>query len=169
MIRTKRTIIRPIKIEDEPDLYEVYSDPQIFTHFGKGVYSREQHIDSIKRAVAKWEDKKRGDLVASYKGKVIARLIIFPNKKGDYEVGYVINANYWGKGLGREIAQGLITYAFEEKNAEKVVACIRESNLRSIAIVEALGFEETHRVIGTDGINRIWFVVIPASFKKLNV
>jgi RimJ/RimL family protein N-acetyltransferase len=79
-----------------------------------------------------------------------------------------MNANYWGKGLGREIAQGLVSFAIDERDAEKVVACTRESNYISRAIVEALGFEETHQILGEDGINRIWYVVFPASFKRFS-
>jgi RimJ/RimL family protein N-acetyltransferase len=156
-----------IQKDDEADLFEIYSDPKVFKYFGDGVYTREKHIQSIKRAVTKWKEYGNGDLVAIYENKVIARLIIFPNSDGIHEVGYILNSKYWGNNLGAEIARGLVNFALIENSAEKVVASIREENTYSRAIISLLGFKQTHQVVGEDGISRIWYIVDKDGFKKI--
>jgi RimJ/RimL family protein N-acetyltransferase len=156
MIWTKRTNIRPIEILDEPDLFEIYNCPEVFEHFGSGPYSREEHKASIDRAVNRWEELGKGELVAVYKNKIIARLILFPVEHEDYEIGYVINPKFWGMGFASEIAEALTTQAFL-LGAEKVTACARESNAISRHIIVKLGFIEVNRKMGEDGINRIYF------------
>ena len=156
MIKTRRTLIRPIFNSDEPDLFNIYKRSEVFEHFGAGVYSREQHQSSVCRAVKKWESNGQGDLVAQFGEIVIARLILFPKETEDYEIGYVLNPDYWGMGFASEIAAGLITHAFS-LGAKHVVACARESNLVSRAILEKLQFIETHQVLGDDGINRVMY------------
>jgi len=157
MIITKRTVIRPIKLTDEPDLFEIYSKPEVFEHFGSGVYSRERHITSIKKAVANWSGRGQGDLVAEYSGKAIARLILFPIEAEEFEIGYVLHPQYWGKGFATEIASALLEHVFS-LGADEVKACARESNTISLKIILGLGFRESHRELGNDGINRIYYV-----------
>lgn len=173
MIRSSRTLIRPIMETDEPDLYDIYRRPEVFEHFGSGPYSRERHIASVDRSVRKWQEYGHGDLVALHNGtphndathnnathnkKVIARLIIYPDKSDDYEVGYTLHPDYWGQGLASEIAKSLIEYAFHE-GASHVLACARESNNASLAIIRKLGFEQTKKSLDDDGIMRIWHKV----------
>lgn len=156
MIHTNRTFIRPIEIDDEPDLFEIYKCPEVFEHFGSGPYSREEHKSSIHRAVNRWIDLGKGELVAVYENRAIARLILFPMEHDDYEIGYILNPEHWGKGFASEIAEALTTQAFA-LGAEKVTACARESNLVSRRIIEKLGFTEVERKLGEDGISRLYF------------
>lgn len=156
MIRAQRTLIRPIKLEDEPDLFEIYNCPKVFEHFGLGPYSREKHRASIKRAVSRWIDKGVGDLAAAYKSKVIARLILFPTDHDDFEIGYVLNPNYWRMGFASELVQALTDHAFSV-GASRVIACARESNVVSRRIIENLGYSEVERKLDNDGICRFYY------------
>jgi RimJ/RimL family protein N-acetyltransferase len=156
MIQTERTYIRPIEVTDESDLFEIYKCPEVFEHFGSGPYSREDHIASIQRAVNRWKDLGKGELVAVYRNKAIARLILFPIEHEDFEIGYVLNPKYWGMGFATEIAAALTNQAFT-LGAVKVTACARESNIASRRIIEKLGYTESERKLGEDGINRLYF------------
>ena len=156
MIQTRRTNIRPLAKKDEQDLFEIYSQPGVFKNFGTGVYTQGQNTISVERAVEKWRDCGKGDLVAEYNKKVIARLILFTSEPAEFEIGYDLNPMFWRKGLGTEIASALMNYAFSE-GASNVKACARETNIISIKILQKLGFEETHREIGQNSICRIWF------------
>ena len=160
MIETRRTTIRPIRASDESDLFDIYSRPEVFEHFGKGVYSKKEHIDSVNRALDKWESSRKGELVAEFEGSVIARLIFFPDHSDEYEIGYVINPKLWRMGFASEVAEGLVIHAFE-LGATKVVACARETNVVSLHILKKLNFTETHSVLGDDGINRLWLKTVP--------
>jgi len=156
MITTQRTHIRPIEFKDEPDLFEIYKCPEVFQHFGSGPYSKEDHKASIKRAVNRWKELGKGELVAVHRSKVIARLILFSIEHNGFEIGYLLNPKYWGLGLASEIAEALTNQAFA-LGAEKVTACARESNAVSRHIIEKLGYTEVERKLGEDGINRLYF------------
>ncbi|CAM3457261.1 GNAT family N-acetyltransferase [Parendozoicomonas haliclonae] len=156
MIKTQRTTIRAIDIRDEPDLFDIYKRPEVFENFGIGVYSRGQHLASIEKAVNRWQELGKGDLVAVYKSKVIARLILFPFEHEDFEIGYVLNPEYWGMGLGTEIAEALTNHAFK-LGACKVKASARETNKISTRIIIKLGYTEVERKLGEDGISRVYF------------
>lgn len=156
MIQTQRTYIRPIELKDEPDLFEIYKCPEVFKHFGSGPYSREDHKASIQRAVNRWSELGKGELVAVLKKTVIARLILFPIEHEDFEIGYVLNPNYWGMGLASELAEALTNQAFL-LGAEKVTACTRETNTVSKHIITKLGYTEERQKLGEDGINRLYF------------
>jgi len=156
MIQTRRTLIRPIALTDESDLFDIYKRSEVFEHFGNGVYTREEHSSSVSRAVKKWRDTGKGDLVAQFGEIVIARLILFPDESKDYEIGYILNPDYWRNGFGSEIAAGLLAHAFE-LGATYVVACARQRNMVSRGILEKLNFTETHRVLGEDKITRVWY------------
>lgn len=156
MIQTQRTYIRPIELKDEPDLYEIYSCPEVFKYFGSGPYSREDHRASIQRAVNRWSELGKGELVAVFDNKVIARLILFPIEHEDFEIGYVLNPKYWGRGLATELAEALTNQAFS-LGAVKVTACARESNSVSRHIIEKLGYSKVNQKLGGDGINRLYF------------
>jgi len=158
MIQTERTLIRPVEIADEPDLFEIYKRPEVFEHFGSGVYTRERNKASIERSVGKWKELGRGDLIAEFEGKVIGRFILFPADTPEFELGYVLNPEYWGRGFASEIACALVEYAFSLGEIQ-VKACARKSNQVSRKLLKKLGFNETQRQIGEDGIIRIWYVV----------
>ena len=156
MIQTERTYIRPIELTDEPDLFEIYKCPEVFKHFGTGPYSREDHKASIQRAVNRWSELGKGELVAVFENTVIARLILFPIEHEDFEIGYVLNPKYWGMGLASELAEALTNKAYA-LGAPKVTACARETNAVSRHIIEKLGYAEVDRKLGEDGVNRLYF------------
>lgn len=58
-------------------------------------------------------------------------------------LGYAIDREYEGLGLMREALQAVITHAFSaEFNLHRIQANIRPENLRSIGIIQRLGFEQ---------------------------
>ncbi len=54
---------------------------------------------------------------------------------------YIINKKYWGKGYGFESAKTSIDYAFNQLNADEVIAQIRFDNLSSRKIAEKLNMK----------------------------
>jgi ribosomal-protein-alanine N-acetyltransferase len=58
-------------------------------------------------------------------------------------LGYAIDREYEGLGLMREALQAVVTHAFSaEFNLHRIQANIRPENLRSIGIIQRLGFEQ---------------------------
>jgi RimJ/RimL family protein N-acetyltransferase len=58
-----------------------------------------------------------------------------------WEIQVLIAKEYWGKRLGREVFQLLMSAAYDELRARCIVAVVDPNNAASIALVDALGFE----------------------------
>jgi RimJ/RimL family protein N-acetyltransferase len=65
------------------------------------------------------------------------------------ELGYWLGVEYWGQGFATEAARAAIDFAFEEFDAEQMVAGARVTNPSSRNILEKCGFQwsgvELHR------------------------
>ncbi|MFE6169428.1 GNAT family N-acetyltransferase [Viridibacillus arvi] len=57
------------------------------------------------------------------------------------EIAYILDKAFWGKGYAIEGAEACMNYAFNELNAEKVIAQIRPDNLASCKVAEKIGMK----------------------------
>ncbi|NTS30011.1 GNAT family N-acetyltransferase [Phyllobacterium sp. BT25] len=57
------------------------------------------------------------------------------------EIGYILNANWHGRGLMREAVQGLVAHCIENLKTRRIAAIIHPDNAPSIRLVTKLGFE----------------------------
>ncbi len=73
-----------------------------------------------------------------------------PDSNGYVEIGYEIMDSHRGKGLGTEIAQGLVDHAFTHRAVHKVIAhTVREENA-SCSILQKVGFQHIEDVLDTE-------------------
>jgi RimJ/RimL family protein N-acetyltransferase len=63
------------------------------------------------------------------------------------EIGYWLGVDYWKQGYGTEAARAVIDHAFEELDAERLVAGARVTNPGSRRILEKCGFQWTGVVL----------------------
>lgn len=55
------------------------------------------------------------------------------------EIGWRLDVPFWKKGYAREAARAALTFAFESLHLDEVVALAPATNVRSTAVMEALG------------------------------
>ena len=62
-------------------------------------------------------------------------------------IGYLLFPGFWRSGIGREAVAGMVDYLFDRYTLHEISASIDTRNVRSLRLVEALGFvfEETTR------------------------
>jgi RimJ/RimL family protein N-acetyltransferase len=68
------------------------------------------------------------------------------------EVGYILHPDLWGRGLAREALEAAIAHVFAHFEVPALTADVDPRNVRSIALLERLGFCETGRA------ERTWHV-----------
>ncbi|SRR6266545_3515614 len=73
-------------------------------------------------------------------GVLAGRASISKYSPGEGELQIVIAKPFWGRRLGRKIAQILIPAAFEELNAVKLIGVVHPENHASLALLRAWGF-----------------------------
>jgi ribosomal-protein-alanine N-acetyltransferase len=83
-------------------------------------------------------------------GKFIGRCGLLPwtiDGQDDVEVAYTISEEYWGQGLGTEVAQAILQYGFEKLNLSRLICLIDSENIASQKVAEKIGmaFEKEAR------------------------
>ncbi len=57
-----------------------------------------------------------------------------------FEIGWFLDQGYQGKGIGTEAVRRSLEFLFSDFKAYKLIAITRDTNLRSIKLIERLGF-----------------------------
>jgi ribosomal-protein-alanine N-acetyltransferase len=57
------------------------------------------------------------------------------------EVAYLLGRQYWGQGLGTEIAQAILDYGFNHLHLSRLICLIEEQNLASKKVAEKIGMK----------------------------
>ncbi len=142
---SKRLRFRDIKHTDVHDLYEIYSNGatlkyQVISPF-KSEKEMTRYVDVIhdgyqNRYFIRWalEEKESGKLI----GLISLHHLELWNYKA--EVGYILNENFWNKGLTTEALEKLMEKAIKTWGLHRIEALIHPGNIPSLRVVEKLGF-----------------------------
>ncbi len=85
-------------------------------------------------------DKDMGSVVGA--GELNIRDFI--NKNG--EIGYIVNPNYWGKGLATDVANLLIDFGFSKLKLHRIYATCDPRNIGSSKVLEKVGMNKEGRM-----------------------
>lgn len=141
-IESERIILRPVTLEDAPDMFAYASDEETIRY----VFERHQTIKDTEEAIGtfflanpigKYAIELRGE------GKMIGTVAIRvdeANKKG--EIGYALSRHYWGNGYMTEAGWAILELAFEKLKLEKVYAMHDEDNSASGRLMQRLGMKK---------------------------
>ncbi|MGW2404821.1 GNAT family N-acetyltransferase [Streptomyces sp. NPDC001739] len=160
-LRTDRLLFRPYRPEDEDDFVELLSDEVVCRWMGQERCS-EAEIRTIYRSIltdvygknlfdvwAVWSD---GDYVGHAEIKKTG------NVDGHEAVAALVR-KHWGQGLGRELVQGLLSYAADTLGLEEVYGMVGAENTASLALCERLGFRHVRDVVSdTGGVTKMLVV-----------
>ena len=69
-----------------------------------------------------------------------------PNRLGKVEIGYEIAAEYWNRGFATEAVQGMIDYAFAQKEVQTVIAHTLAEKNASNRVLQKVGMEYSAEV-----------------------
>ena len=146
-IETARIALRPVEDRDFPNIFRLMSDPEVMKHIRPASDDPE---DTRKRMAdwARYTDAHPGlgVFMAEWKadsafiGYVVARHVDFDSSSGEYEVGYTLAPEQWGKGAATEITRTLCEYLFDRFGPEYVVAFTATENMASQQVLRKAGF-----------------------------
>jgi len=159
VITTERLIIRSFTKNDWKDLYEYLSDESVVRFEPYEVFTEEQ---CKHEAIQRSRNEAFFAVCMKETNKVIGNLYFEEKGFGSWELGYVFNASYQGKGYATESALGLLKEGFENLGIRRVVANCDPKNTASWRLLERLGMRrEGHRIKNVffhrdDARNPIW-------------
>ena len=89
-----------------------------------------------------------------------------PGADGIPEIGYEVAAGERRKGYATEAAAALVEWAFRERDAERVRACVGPWNTASLRVVRGLGFRQVGvRTDEVDGEELVFELERPTAFR----
>ena len=148
ILETERTILRNWREDDLADYHHLNSDPRIMRLFPhqrtldecvERMAMARKTIDELGFGWAAIELKESGQIIG------IAGLLknIFDHSKqfSEYEIGWRLRSEYWGKGLANEAATAWMNYAFNTLNEPAIIATAVHQNEASIALMKRLGMK----------------------------
>ena len=134
-LTTERLIIRPFQEKDWKDLFEYLSDEEVVRFEPYGTLSAEQ---AMKEAADRAHDPSFHGVCLREDGKLVGNLYLHQGGFGTYELGYVFNRSYQGRGYATESAEALMDHAFSSLGARRVIAMCNPLNASSWRLLERL-------------------------------
>lgn len=133
-IKTERLVIRGFRESDGEALYEYLSDPVVAHSDGHEPFDLPAALAEAKR-----RETDTNFRAVCLDGRLIGNIWLCPGDFDAFELGYVFNRSFWGKGYAYESARAVIADAFENRGARRVNAMCNPENPRSWRLMERLG------------------------------
>lgn len=146
ILESQRLVLRNTTDDDITTLYtEIFENDDVvkFT-FGNDLKSFEEVKDFIQTNCNYTDKLGLSTLVEKQSDKIIGLAGIISCEyleQTDYEFGFILSENFWGKGYGKEIGIAQIEYIKNEIKAKRVLALAHKDNIPSCKLINKLGLE----------------------------
>ncbi len=141
---TDRLILRAFKDTDLDAFYEYCKNPKIGPSAG---WKPHENINESKHILRRFiKNEEIWAVVLKEGGKLLGSIGLHegdsyrPNVKGVFNLGYVLDSKYWGRGYMYEACKEVIRYAFEELRADMLTVRHYTFNNQSKRVIEKCGF-----------------------------
>jgi ribosomal-protein-alanine N-acetyltransferase len=144
VIETERLVLRQATTKDLEDwANRIFVDPDVIRFMPKRdmtPYARaERALNNYERL---WEQHKIGGWVITDKitGQLIGSCEIeYLDDTDEYELGYALSKECWGKGFATETVRAAVRFGFENANLERIIAVVVPENIASYRVLEHTG------------------------------
>ncbi|MCL2674726.1 MAG: GNAT family N-acetyltransferase, partial [Defluviitaleaceae bacterium] len=141
-LETERLILRAWSLDDADDFYEYAKHPEVGLNGGWPPHtSREESLKIIQYFI---EEDDVWAIVLKENNKVIGTVGLHKDSKRPNisvkELGFVISADYWGKGIATEASKQAISHAFDDMKLDLVSTYHKSFNTRAKRVIEKCGF-----------------------------
>lgn len=144
-IDTPRLHLRPLCMDDAPAILRMRSNPEVMRYMTTGPWTDiAQATGMVERDQAALQkgDLVRLGMIRKDDNVFLGSCILFHFDEGcrRAEIGYDMDAAYWGQGYMQEALTALLDYGFDQLNLNRVEADIHPDNEGSAKILERLSF-----------------------------
>lgn len=145
IFETQRLVLRRFAPDDWEDLYEYLSQDNVLEYLPEWTCS----VDECKNICIQ---RSQGDtywaVCLKDNGKMIGHIEFHKELNPDfsiYEIGYVFNPDYQGKGYATESCGRILQHGFDSLNVHRVIATCDPENVPSWKLMERIGMRrEAH-------------------------
>lgn len=147
-LHTARLELRDFRPDDFAAAHAFASDPLVTRYTSWGPNSEEDTRAFLQRASAESAEWPRRDyslaVVDRASGRLIGSCGLMTRRAGfrEYEIGYVLHRDWWGRGLASEVVGGLLELGFGQLSAHRIYAQVDPENPPSSRLLLRLGFRQ---------------------------
>lgn len=143
-LETQRLILRKLSMEDDEDVFEYGSDPEVPKYMTWEVH---KSIDDARAFISfilgRYERDEAGEwgIVLKENNKLIGSIgfASCDMKNRRAEIGYVLARPYWSQGIMTEALKRVLKFAFEEIGLNRIECCHFLPNERSGRVMQKAG------------------------------
>ena len=149
IVETERFTLRGFESGDIDRLAEVLGDPMVMRYMpGDDPWPREAAERELDGIIEHWDQHGYGRwaVVDGGDGRVIGWCGLgFLPEIGETEVAYLLDKDYWNRGIATEAARISLRYGFEEAGLGRIIALAFPENGASRRVMEKIGmvYDET--------------------------
>ncbi len=139
MLETQRLVLRGFQEKDWKDLYEYLSLESVVRYEPYNPFTEEEAKREASRRV---RDESFWAVCLKDSGKLIGNLYfrqVEPEEFMEWELGFVFNPAYHGKGYATESCKKIIEYGLGDLGVRRVVSVCNPENFSSWRLLERLG------------------------------
>ncbi len=145
-LQTARLLLREFVSADAPAVHAYASDESVTRYTDWGPNTVEETEEFFREALSAVTSTPRDSFlfaVTLNQSPVIgcARLGIVSRGDRVGDLGYVLNAKYWGQGIATEATQRLLTFGFDDLGLHRIFATCHPENIGSARVLEKAGFQ----------------------------
>ena len=142
-LRTERLHLRMFREEDFEEYAAIVADAEVMRYLGEGKpLSRGDAWRQMAFVLGHWQLRGYGlwAVEETSTGRLAGRIgFLYPEGWPDFELGWTLAREFWGRGYATEGARRALRYAFDEMGREHVISLIRPDNVPSVRVAERLG------------------------------
>jgi ribosomal-protein-alanine N-acetyltransferase len=143
VLKTERLMLREFACSDADALEAILGDPVAMQYY-PAPYDRAGIDDWIRRNLARYRDAGFGiwAILLKDSGELIGDCGCYVREvegNFEFELGWHVRRDLWGRGYATEAAKHCIEYAFSRLDAKRIIALVRPENLSSCRVAEKNG------------------------------
>ena len=141
LFTSERLGFRLLDDRDFDALKSLDMDPEVRAHFPDGVSTPGEIEAQISRSRITYREKGLGifAVIELESGRFAGRAGFAPMADGEVEVGYVLLADFWGRGLAQESLRWLLSWAKRNIDAPRIVAYAPRRHAASFNVMKKSG------------------------------
>lgn len=145
MLESKRIILRKIETNDAPTLLKWGQDSVYHKSAG---YQYLEDLSAAQKSIGQYRERPYSyGIVLKESGRLIGLVELYERGLDEYngllitkDLGFLLDKNYWHRGLMTEALQLIINFAFEKLHQNQIWAGTFVSNENSQRLLKKLGF-----------------------------
>lgn len=141
---TNRLLLRKFQADDQQNVFRGLSHPEVIKYYGVNYKTLEDTKEQMEwftsleeNGTGRWWAICSGDDKIFYGAIGINNLSTHHNKA---ELGYWLLPEFWGKGIIREAAEGVLKFVFGPAGLHRLEAFVEVGNENSEKLLQKLGF-----------------------------